>query len=47
VASRATEAEHERFLREAVPDLKNSDLVWWIMRLGEGPPRLMSITAWD
>ena len=40
----ATEAEREGFLREAVPDLKDSDLVSWIMRLSEGPPRLISIT---
>ena len=37
----ATEAERERFLREAVPDLKDSDLVTWVMRLSEDrPPRL-------
>ena len=40
----ATEAERDRFLREAVSDLKESDLVTWIMRLSEGPPRLISIT---
>ena len=40
----ATEAERERFLREAVPDLVESDMVVWVMRLSEGPPRLISIT---
>ena len=41
----ATVAERERFLREAVPDLIESDMVVWIMRLSEDrPPRLISIT---
>ena len=41
----ATKAERQRFLCEAVPDLKDSDLVVWIARLSEDrPPRLISIT---
>jgi hypothetical protein len=41
----AIEAERERFLREAVPNLSDSDLVVWIARLSEDtPPRLISIT---
>ena len=39
------EAEHERFLHEAVPDFCENDKIVWLALLGEDrPPRLISIT---
>jgi hypothetical protein len=40
----ASQDERDQFVREAVPDRSERDLVIWLHRLTDGPLRLVSIT---